>query len=707
MVLLAAAAPGAVGMEDDARHRLEPLNHSAEWYLIARSISESTHTDIVEKESRQRRKDIRAISEREFRSRLPDALAQVPEELSRADWAVWQGGAAAICDSEQARCTGEGNHLGAIAMMETAILLLCDVEEVEDEVRTRLADLVAYYNRRAVKCIENGKTGYALAKKLLGRALALTARPMAAILSNQDVRLRLRATTLNNLGCLYRRKGKGHAALKFVEMALKLEAEISGPLEDPASTHLNLCAILSGLRQHKVAIKHARTAIDNILSQIGVDQDLLDMIPDGHVSQVRNLMIGYHNMACCYEAAMDEWAAAKALDSLDRAIIIGERFFARDPIVDSLLAHRKALGKQAAQAARAAAAPPPAKDDETRAAEPEKSVREPGSSTRSARPSARRSGRSHRPRGARSNNVKSIDGGSQHQDEIRSTTTLPSIARSHIGERPVEFVPVRPLRPQKPRQARPAYNFRDRRTGATYDARTGATTVPLGRRRKVSGPERRGYGHDVDAQRAWHQQLGDPSLPPPNQRLLTTMELHMVHDLRQGSVPVSTHMDSAVAVPDGPALNAAHEGEPGGSLNDAISSSGGINRLDSQHAANGKTENVQEARKVFDSFANGKQFLHRAALSEVLKNAYRSAHNSSSRQAQAATDQLLEQMKIDTTTLPPPPPPQDELELIAEDEASYEGNQDNAQETWLRHVYNPEHITFDEFVLAWDSWQKQ
>jgi hypothetical protein len=88
-------------MEDDARHRLGPLNHSAEWYLIARSISESTHTDIVEKESRQRRKDIRAISEREFRSRLPDALAlsgsvcccwsrrhRVPAELSSVACAI-------------------------------------------------------------------------------------------------------------------------------------------------------------------------------------------------------------------------------------------------------------------------------------------------------------------------------------------------------------------------------------------------------------------------------------------------------------------------------------------------------------------------------------------------------------------------------------------------------------------------------------------
>lgn len=336
-------------MEEDALEssaRPEALRHGETWYLIARAISDSPDTNIVEKESRQRRKDIRAVSEHKFRCRLPNGLAEgMPKQLPRKDWDVWRGGAAAMCDSEQARCIGEGDFLGAAAMMETAILLLCDIDSVGDEVRTRLAELVAYYNKRAVKSMESGKNGYALAKKLLGRALGLTARPMASLLSGQDARLRLRATTLNNMGCLYRRKGKGHAALKHLEMALQIEAEIVEPLEDPASTHLNLCAVLSGLRQYKVAMKHARAAIDKILSQINVEEDSLDMIPEDHVSHARNLMIGYHNMSCCHESALDAWAPAKALDSMDRAILIGERFFAKDPILNSMLAHRETLSK--------------------------------------------------------------------------------------------------------------------------------------------------------------------------------------------------------------------------------------------------------------------------------------------------------------------------------------------------------------------------
>ena len=110
---------------------------------------------------------------------------------------------------------------------------------------------------------------------------------------------------------------------------------------------------------------------------------------------------------------------------------------------------------------------------------------------------------------------------------------------------------------------------------------------------------------------------------------------------------------------------------------------------------------------MFDSFANGKRFLHRAALEDVLKNAYRSAHNSSSRQAEAAVDKLLKQMKIDTSTLPPPPVQKDDdLDLVSEEEGNIEDD-DSTQEAWLRHVYNPEHITFEEFCQGWDSWQHQ
>ena len=59
----------------------------------------------------------------------------------------------------------------------------------------------------------------------------------------------LKATTLNNLGCYYRRTGKLRTALSYLIQALELELK----LEDPktlADTHLNLCAVLSQLNRH-------------------------------------------------------------------------------------------------------------------------------------------------------------------------------------------------------------------------------------------------------------------------------------------------------------------------------------------------------------------------------------------------------------------------------------------------------------------------
>ena len=686
--------------------------HSKQWHTIARAISDSPDTDIVEKESRKRRKDISVISEQEFRARLPAGLT-MPEQLAREDWAVWRGGAAAICDAEYQGCLAEADGPGAIAMMETAILLLCDVHEVDEEVRTRLTELVAFCNKCAVKSMETGKQGHALSKKLLGRALRLTALSMATLLPSQDARLRLRATTLNNLGCLCRRKGKAHVALKHLEMALKIESEIVGPLDDPASTHLNLCAILSGLRQHKVAMKHARTAIDKILTKVGVAEDALDAIPKEATSHARNLMIGYHNMSCCHEASQDLWAGAKALDNLERAIVIGEAFFRSDPILKSMASHRKALIKRAAAAQVQAvpAPPPPMKEDETRAA---------GSvaTARSSRRSARHTGRSHRSHkhSGRGQQMEQFDDGA-------SSSTLPSIARSKAGERPVDFVPIKPQRPNGPKKIRPAYNFQNRRTGVTYDVRTGATTVPLGRRR---GPARRQYArqpqpqHAIiyeggsggggsqmgDEELAWHQQLGQAGPPLPNQRLLTTMELDMVHDLRP-----MMRRGGADAI-DEDELGETTELEKAS----AAAGENGIPRLPQISGATAGAEppapkdSETEARETFESLAQGKKFLHRAALKEVLVGAYRSAHNSSSRQAKSVVEKLLKKMVLDAESADmvrdrmDADAKQDALERKEKGEAT-EQEQEGVEV--VSHVDNQLHIVFEEFHAGWYAWQSE
>jgi tetratricopeptide (TPR) repeat protein len=73
-------------------------------------------------------------------------------------------------------------------------------------------------------------------------------------------RQRLRAITLNNLGCLHKRRGAPQQALAPLHRALALE-EAGGQVHNCASTHLNICAALSALRRGKEALAHAERAI--------------------------------------------------------------------------------------------------------------------------------------------------------------------------------------------------------------------------------------------------------------------------------------------------------------------------------------------------------------------------------------------------------------------------------------------------------------
>ena len=64
----------------------------------------------------------------------------------------------------------------------------------------------------------------------------------AEILTERD--LPGRAVTFNNLACYYRRQGKLHAALQYLQKALKIEGRLEH-VDNPADTYLNACAVLS------------------------------------------------------------------------------------------------------------------------------------------------------------------------------------------------------------------------------------------------------------------------------------------------------------------------------------------------------------------------------------------------------------------------------------------------------------------------------
>ena len=176
---------------------------------------------------------------------------------------------------------------------------------------------------------------------------------------------RLLATTHNNIGCFYRRRGKLHAALQYassalnceveLEMASKSSSEVVYHEEDGIGTeigstekmqtkhqqhglpavHLNLCAILSQLGRHGAALQHARSALAILTSQrrnsspTGVHAPLAEegsKGTTGSASIANNassslVCVALHNIAVEWEFLHK---LEKACEAYDEALLVAE-----------------------------------------------------------------------------------------------------------------------------------------------------------------------------------------------------------------------------------------------------------------------------------------------------------------------------------------------------------------------------------------------
>ena len=119
------------------------------------------------------------------------------------------------------------------------------------------------------------------------------------------------AMTFNNMACYYRRIGKMRTALNFLQRALTIESRLQRP-ETQADTHLNICAVLSQLNKHELALNHAMSAVILLqemmlrkkLDPASAQEDDLDDAPtstvaggkDHNKDKVAVLAIAYHNM---------------------------------------------------------------------------------------------------------------------------------------------------------------------------------------------------------------------------------------------------------------------------------------------------------------------------------------------------------------------------------------------------------------------------
>merc|ERR550537_1962558 len=145
------------------------------------------------------------------------------------------------------------------------------------------------YNAVGMAKLKAGKTDEAL--RFFEKAEALT--DPGNLHLTPPARHILRAVTYNNLGCFFKSMNKLHTALQYLKKALTIEEQSGVRCQNPAGTYLNLCALLSQMRQHQEALHLLQSAS-----------------PDDASSHGESLIcVAYFNLAAEYEH-LKRWADA-------------------------------------------------------------------------------------------------------------------------------------------------------------------------------------------------------------------------------------------------------------------------------------------------------------------------------------------------------------------------------------------------------------
>ena len=238
-------------------------------------------------------------------------------------------------DETSAQLQKQGNYLEALECMERGLVLRqhffgADSQEVWKACKT----VGEMCNLLAMTYLQ--QEDFNMVLELLKKAEILTEKDEAG-----------RAATFNNLACYYRRQGKLHAALQYLQKALKIEAGLAN-VQNPADTHINACAVLSQLGRHQTALDHAQTAI------ILLQEELLS--PPGVVGaaapqadRIAVLAIAYHNIGVEQEFLK---RYEQSVLSYKKGVEVAERYLgAKHAICVTLNNSLVAAKKQAAAAA--------------------------------------------------------------------------------------------------------------------------------------------------------------------------------------------------------------------------------------------------------------------------------------------------------------------------------------------------------------------
>ncbi len=138
-----------------------------------------------------------------------------------------------------------------------------------------------------------------MVSELLKKAEILTERDPAG-----------RAVTYNNFACFTRQQGRLHASLSYLQKALAIEQKLKH-VDNPADTHLNLCAVLSQLGRHEEALSHAQAALSLLQEELfGGPRGAAAAA--GKPDRIAVLAISYHNLGVEHEFLKQYTASLQA-----------------------------------------------------------------------------------------------------------------------------------------------------------------------------------------------------------------------------------------------------------------------------------------------------------------------------------------------------------------------------------------------------------
>jgi tetratricopeptide (TPR) repeat protein len=220
-------------------------------------------------------------------------------------------------DMMYARHQQEGKSFEALEFLEKGLFLRKELLGAEHPEVSKVCQVfTTSCNTLAMNALQ--KENFMVAFELLKKGEILTSS--GGYIHDKKIRMKLRAVTFNNFGCFYKRRGKLHAALQYLAKALKIELA-SQDVDNPAGTHLNLCATLSQLKRHGPALEHADCALE-LLQHAQRGEQKAGVVDDASI-----LAIAWHNRAVEQEhlSVTDITMLDEALKSYGQAVAVAER----------------------------------------------------------------------------------------------------------------------------------------------------------------------------------------------------------------------------------------------------------------------------------------------------------------------------------------------------------------------------------------------